>query len=179
MFHAIGSTPEAPTLADARGGRAPALEVAVGLDELRAARDALTSAGDSAPGTPIGAVSLGTPHASLAELAAIADTLGANRVASDVELLVSTSRDVLATAEKRGLAARLRDAGAELLVDTCSYLGPILRPTPLPVMTDSGKWAWYAPANIGARVVFGSREECLRSAVTGQVWRDADQWGDA
>jgi predicted aconitase len=179
MFHAVGSTPEAPTMADALGGGASDLEVEVGLDELRAARDALTSAGDAAPGAPIGAVSLGTPHASLAELSAIADALGADRVAQDVELLVSTSRDVLATAEERGVATRLRDAGAELLVDTCSYLGPILRPTPLPVMTDSGKWAWYAPANIGARVVFGSREECLRSAVSGRLWRDDSLWGDA
>jgi hypothetical protein len=178
MFHAVGSTPEAPTLADALGGGAPDLEVTVGLDDLRGARDALTTAGEAAPGTRIGAVSLGTPHASLAELATIADALGADRVAPDVELLVSTSRDVLAAAEARGVAARLRDAGAELLVDTCSYLGPILRPTPLPVMTDSAKWAWYAPANIGARVVFGSLAECLRSAVTGRLWRDADLWGD-
>lgn len=179
MFHAVGSTPEAPTLADALGGRAADLEAEMGLGELRAARDALTSAGDLAPGAPIGAVSLGTPHASLAELAAIADGLGADRVAPGVELLVSTSRDVLAEAEERGLAARLRDGGAELLVDTCSYLGPILRPTPLPMMTDSAKWAWYAPANIGARVVFGSREECLRSALSGRLWRDAALWGEA
>ena len=62
-------------------------------------------------------------------------------------------------------------------MDTCSYLGPILRPTPMPVMTDSAKWAWYAPANIGARVVFGSRRECVRSAVAGRVWRDTQLWG--
>ena len=37
----------------------------------------------------------------------------------------------------------------ELLVDTCSYIAPVLRPSPLPVMTDSGKWAFYAPGNIG------------------------------
>jgi len=160
------------------GGSSPALEVEIGLAELRDARDALTSAGEAAPGAAIGAVSLGTPHASLAELQAIADELGTDRVARDVELLVSTSRDVLAAAEERGLATRLRDAGAELLVDTCSYLGPILRPTPLPVMTDSAKWAWYAPANIGASVVFGSRVECLRSAVEGRLWRDAGLWGD-
>ena len=178
MFHAVGSTPEAPTLGDALDGRAPDLEVEVGLAELLAARDVLTSAGEAMPGTRIGAVSLGTPHASLAELVAIADGLGADRVARDVELLVSTSRDVLVAAEGQGVAARLRDAGAEVLVDTCSYLGPILRPTPLPVMTDSAKWAWYAPANIGARVVFGSRGECLRSAVSGHLWRDADLWGD-
>jgi predicted aconitase len=96
-----------------------------------------------------------------------------------VELLVSTARDVLADAEAEGTAARLRAAGAELLVDTCSYLGPVLRPTPLPTMTDSAKWAWYAPANIGAQVIFGSREECIRSAIAGEVWRDPTLWGEA
>jgi predicted aconitase len=175
MFHAVGSTPEAATLDEATQGSSPP-EATISLAELRAARDALTSAGEVVPGAPIGAVSLGTPHASLAELEGIAAALDGARVAAGLELLVSTARDVLAVAEERGLAARLRDAGVELLVDTCSYLGPILRPTPLPVMTDSGKWAWYAPANIGASVVFGSREECLRSAVGGRLWRDADLW---
>ena len=46
-------------------------------------------------------------------------------------------------------------------------------------MTDSAKWAWYAPANIGAQVIFGSREDCVRSAVAGRLWRDASLWGDA
>jgi predicted aconitase len=45
------------------------------------------------------------------------------------------------------------------------------------MMTDSAKWAWYAPGNIGARVVFGSRQECVRSAVAGALWRDEGAWG--
>jgi hypothetical protein len=179
MFHAIGSTPEAPTLDAALGGRAPDQEVELGLAELRAARDALTSATHVGAGERIGAVSLGTPHASLAELRGIADDLDGRRTNPEVELLVSTSRDILAAGEADGTVPRLRDAGVELLVDTCSYLGPILRPSPLPVMTDSAKWAWYAPGNIGARVVFGSRRECVESAVTGRVRRDTALWGDA
>ncbi len=177
MFHAVGSTPEAPTLEAALQGRQPEAVIAYGMRELREARRALVSAGEARPGDAIGAVSLGTPHASLAELHAIASELAGARVADGVELLVSTSRDVLEAAELDGAARRLREAGVELLVDTCSYLGPILRPTPLPVMTDSGKWAWYAPANIGARVVFASRHECLRSAVAGRVQRDDRLWG--
>jgi predicted aconitase len=175
MFHVVGSTPEAPSLEAALGdGEAEASDI--GLAELRAARDSLSETG-AAVGQPIGAVSLGTPHASLTELRAIADELGAQRTAAGVELLVSTGRDVLAAAEEAGIASRLRGAGAELLVDTCSYLGPILRPSPLPTMTNSGKWAYYAPGNIGARVVFGSLRECVRSAVTGRVWRDDGLWG--
>jgi hypothetical protein len=45
-------------------------------------------------------------------------------------------------------------------------------------MTDSGKWAFYAPANIGAQVVLGSLGECVESAVAGRVVRDS-VWGDA
>jgi predicted aconitase len=176
MFHVVGSTPEAPTLAAALQDGDPDEQIEVGLAELRAARDGLTSA-EGAPGSPLGAVSLGTPHASLRELRTIADELGGERVAAGVELLISTGRDVLAAAEEEGIAARLREAGAELLVDTCSYLGPILRPSNLPTMTDSGKWAYYAPGNIGAKVVFGSRRECLRSAISGRVWRDDSLWG--
>jgi predicted aconitase len=177
MFHVVGSTPEAPSLRAALGGAEPQEEVEIGLAELIAARDALTNAEVGARGTSIGAVSLGTPHASLAELREIARLLDGAHVAHGVELLVSTARDVLADAEVDGTAADLRDGGAELLVDTCSYLGPVLRPTPLPVMTDSAKWAWYAPANIGAQVVFGSREECVRSAIEGRLWRDPELWG--
>ena len=180
MFHAVGSTPEAPTLDAALQGGEPDEVVEIGLGELRAARDELTTAGGGAPaGTPIGAVSLGTPHASLAELRSVERELAGMRPASGVELLVSTARTLLAEAEEEGLAPRLRALGVELLVDTCSYIAPVLRPSPLPVMTDSGKWAFYAPGNIGVEVIFGSVRECVRSAVAGRVWRDATAWGSA
>ncbi len=175
MFHVVGSTPEAPTLEAALAGRPPEETVEVSLAELLAARDSLTSADGTRPGDAIGAVSLGTPHASVAELTSIAEELAGRRVADGVELLISTSRGVVEAAGSE-VVARLRNAGAEILVDTCSYLGPILRPSPLPVMTDSAKWAYYAPGNIGARVVFGSRAECLRSAVSGRHERDDGPW---
>jgi predicted aconitase len=180
MFHAVGSTPEAPSLDAALQGAEPDEVVTIGLDELRTARDELsTAAGGGAAGTPIGTVSLGTPHASLVELQAIERELAGSRPAAGVELLVSTGRHVLADAEEAGVAQRLRSLGVELLVDTCSYIAPVLRPSPLPAMTDSAKWAFYAPANIGRQVVFGSLRECVRSAVEGRVWRDPEPWAAA
>jgi hypothetical protein len=172
LVHVIGSTPEAPTLEDALAGAEPEAEVVIHLADLRAARDELGGAADG----PIAAVSLGTPHASAAELRAIADLLDGRRVAETVELVVATGRDVLDDAEAGGAAGRLRDAGAEILVDTCTYISPILRSPAGPVMTDSGKWAFYAPANIGATVVLGTRRECVESAVAGRVVRDTDWW---
>lgn len=178
MFHAIGSTPEAPTLEAALQRGEPEEIAEISIAELRAARDELTTAvGGAPPGTPIGSVSLGTPHASLAELRLIERELAGARPAQGVELLVSTARHLLADAEEEGLARRLRALGVELLVDTCSYIAPVLRPSPLPVMTDSGKWAFYAPGNVGVEVVFGTMRECVRSAVEGRVWRDTDLWG--
>jgi predicted aconitase len=40
-------------------------------------------------------------------------------------------------------------------------------------MTDSAKWAYYAPGNIGASVIFGSTQECIESAAAGRVIREA------
>ncbi len=169
MFHVVGSTPEADLRVEA-----PAVGE-ITLDELRAARDHLSS--DAAD--RLGAVSLGTPHASLAELERYAALLGGRGVSPEVECLVSTGRDILDEATERGIAQRLHNAGVELLTDTCSYIAPILGRTDGSVMTDSGKWAYYAPANIGARVVFGSAEECIESAVDGRVVRDLRPWGGA
>jgi hypothetical protein len=175
MFHVVGSTPEAPTLYDALQQRPAEATEEIGLAELRSARDALST--DAA--APLAAVSLGTPHASLDELERYAALLDGRSIHPDIECLVSTGRDILSAADERGTARRLRDAGVELLTDTCSYLVPVLRPAEGAVMTDSGKWAYYAPGNVGARVVFGSTAECLESAVAGRVIRDDSGWGPA
>ena len=45
MFHAVGITPEAPTLEDALGGNAVEREFVITRDRLRAARDELTTVG--------------------------------------------------------------------------------------------------------------------------------------
>ena len=39
-------------------------------------------------------------------------------------------------------------------------------------MTNSAKWACYAPGGLGFRVAFGSLAECVRSAVAGWAVRD-------
>ena len=61
------------------------------------------------------------------------------------------------------------------MTDTCTYITPVMRVT-APVMTDSGKWAWYAPSNLGVDVALGSLEDCVRSAAAGVVIRDEAPW---
>ncbi|MGH2462736.1 MAG: aconitase X [Candidatus Limnocylindria bacterium] len=174
LLHVIGSTPEARTLAAALGDGEPDGEHTIDLPTLRAARAELGGDGTGR----IVAVSLGTPHASSAELAHIAELLAGRQTADGVELLISTARGTLAEAETSVVAQQLRAGGAELLVDTCSYITPVLRAPHGPVMTNSGKWAYYAPGNIGAQVVLGSLAECVESAVAGHVVREPT-WGTA
>ncbi len=173
LFHAVGSTPEAASLAEALGGQQPESTEEIAFDELLAARAELTSAESE---VPLRAVSIGTPHASLAEVAQLVELLGLSGPAPGVELVVSTGRDVLDRASDLGLAARLERAGVEVLVDTCSYIAPVLRPGDGAVMTNSAKWAYYAPGNVGAPVVFGSTDECVSSAVAGRVVRLPSAW---
>jgi len=171
MFHAVGVTPEAPTLEAATGG-AGVPEVPVTMARLRTARDELsTAAGDA-----LGAVSVGTPHASLTELERLAALLAGARVR--VPTYVNTGRDVLAEAERAGIVRALEGSGVRIVTDTCTYLTPIIGRVSGAVMTDSGKWAWYAPANLGVEVVFGSLRDCVRSAVAGRVERDEEAWAD-
>ena len=69
MFHAVGVTPEAPTLEAATAGMPPLLERTITPDDLREARDGLSTV---PVGAAIGAVSIGTPHCSVREFAQLA-----------------------------------------------------------------------------------------------------------
>jgi predicted aconitase len=83
---------------------------------------------------------------------------------------------VLSEVEARGWADGLEAAGVTVVTDTCTYITPILERTDGVVMTNSAKWAYYAPGNLGVEVCFGSLRECVESAFRGHVWRDPDGW---
>jgi hypothetical protein len=172
MFHMVGVTPEAPTLGDALGGRAPSRTIVLGPTELAAAAAELTTTTTRV----LGAVSVGTPHYSLAEFERLRSLLAGRTVSADVEFFVSTGRDTFARITAEGLADALQDQGVRIVTDTCTYITSILSGRPGAVMTDSAKWAWYAPGNLGYEVVFASLEECVESAVRGEVWRDTRPW---
>jgi predicted aconitase len=166
MFHAVGLTPEAPTVEAAFQGSAPDETIRLAADDLRQTIRGLSTVPD---GTRLAAVSLGTPHFSIDEFARLLPLLDGPRPSIDV--YVNTSREVLAALEQRGWAARLREAGVTLVIDTCTYVTAIMRDLSGAVMTNSGKWAYYAPGNIGVEVAFGSLAECMDSARAGRVVR--------
>ncbi len=167
MFHMVGVTPEARDVSTAFGGRRPAGVIDVDAHDLDAAIAELSPATTH----PLGTVSAGTPHFSFEEFRRLHGLLAGRQVHASIEFFVSTGRDVLARVEEAGWAESLRASGLRILTDTCTYLTPILRERPGAVMTNSAKWAWYAPGNLGYEVIFASLEDCVESAVAGEVRR--------
>ncbi len=170
LFHVAGVTPEAPDVASAGGGAAPRRRIALDAAALRAARDALSTVG----GEAIDAVAVGSPHFSAAEFAALDRLIAGRRLR--VPLYACTGRHALAALEAEGRLAALARAGVEIVTDTCIVVAPILPARAGVLMTNSAKFATYAPANTGWAVVFGSLEDCVASACAGRVMRDESLW---
>ncbi|MFO7663313.1 MAG: aconitase X [Chloroflexota bacterium] len=175
LFHALGVTPEAPTLEAALQGQGPEQEIEVTLRDLNDTIGILSTAPDG----PISVVALGSPHFSLDEFARLLPLVESYPPSPEVEFIVCTHRLALAALQQRGWLEWLRALGVQVIVDTCVVVTPIVRARGGVLMTNSGKFAHYSPGNIGLQVVYGSLEECVRSAAAGAVWRDGTLWAEA
>lgn len=184
LFHAVGITPEAPTVEVALGGRDAEQWVEVTVDDLRAGLRRLSTLPAAAASTPgaggdvaIDVVALGSPHFSPREFAELLPLVERHPPSAGVEFVVCTNRLSLDYLEREDALERLRALGVRVVVDTCVVVAPILRtPAGGVLMTNSGKFAHYAPGNVGFDVVFGSLAECVRSAQVGRLWRDPELW---
>lgn len=162
MFHLAGVTPEAPDLTTALRGQPPLLELRIGVADIAQAHRELTS---TALDAALGGVSIGTPHLSRNQLVEMAGQLAGRSVR--VPTYATSSRSVFA-AEPEAVGS-LVDSGVTIVADTCTY-GPskIMKPDGA-VMTNSAKWAYYAPSHLGFSVLLASRFDCLESAVRGKI----------
>ncbi len=173
LFHVVGVTPEAATLEVATGGAAPERAVVLSANMLRDVFRRMNTVHDAA-GEGIDAVAVGSPHFSREEFAELARLVRGRRLA--VPFYACTGRGVLADLQADGTASVLAEAGVEIVADTCVVVTPILPAAQGVLMTCSGKFAHYGPANTGYDVVYGSLEECVASALEGRVVRDEEVW---
>jgi cis-L-3-hydroxyproline dehydratase len=172
MFHMVGITPEAPTLDTAFHGKAPLGTIDVTMDTLRESRRELTHT----DGTQLHMVVLGSPHFSLAEYKRLAPLLQGRRKHPEVKFLVTSSRAMTQLAQKAGFLEPLESFGAQITVDTCILTSPMLPAEIQNLMTNSAKFAYYAPGLLGKKITFGSLEDCVNSAVAGEIVRDESRW---
>jgi predicted aconitase len=164
LFHVAGATPEAPDEATALHQRPPAERIVVTAAMVRDAQGRLTTAERA---DRIDAVAVGSPHLSLEEFDSLRRLLGGRKLA--VPLYACTGRHALSILERDGHRAELEASGVTIVADTCVVVTPILPEKPGAIlMTNSGKFAHYAPANTGYAVIYGSMADCVESAVAGK-----------
>jgi predicted aconitase len=173
LFHIVGVTPEAPTLEAAFQGRAPLEDHTITMQQLRDTLRYLTTAARTKPDMVV----LGSPHFSVAEFRQLAPLVEGKRRHPDVQFLLTTSRIMSALAAEAGALAKVEEFGARLTVDTCILATPMLPKSIKVLMTNSAKYAYYAPGLLATQVVFGSMADCVASAVEGRVVRDESLWG--
>jgi predicted aconitase len=124
-------------------------------------------------GSPITAVCLGTPHFSRDEWNRLLPLLRAVAPSRQIPIYVNTGRATLQELQDEGALEGTAAFNLIVVADTCTYLTPILERLDGTVMTNSGKWAHYAPGNLGVQVAFGELEDCIASAAAGRVVRVA------
>ncbi len=151
MFHLEGITPEE---AESPLYGLPKLKVE-SLDEGYASVDGKAD--------KIDVVSLGCPHASVAELAEVASMLEGKRVRS--ALWITTARATREAAAHAGLVAQIEAAGGRVVADTCMVVAPVKELGFRTLATDSAKMAFYAPSHCGLAARFGTTEQCIEAAL--------------
>jgi predicted aconitase len=163
LFHVAGATPEAPDEATALHHAPAEARIQVTPEMVRDAQRRLST---TERADRIDAVAIGSPHLSLAEFDSLRNFLGGRTLA--VPLYACTGRHVLSVLERDGHRTALEASGVVIVADTCVVVTPILPEKPGAVlMTNSGKFAHYAPSNTGYSVIYGSMADCVESAVTG------------
>lgn len=170
LFHVVGVTPEAATRDDAFGGEPPETIIRLTPAMIREARSWLSTTG----GDHVDAIAVGSPHLSIAEMEQILTLLDGRRVR--LPFYAHTGRHTLRALATSGKTAALEAAGVTIVADTCIVVTPILPAESGVLLTNSGKFANYAPGNTGWSVLYGSLAECVDSAVAGRLVRDEGAW---
>lgn len=174
MFHIVGVTPEAPTVQAALGHKPARREYGVRPGDLVRSWQEL----DSAAETTIQLVSLGNPHLSLEECGHLA-ALCNGRVRHDgTEFILTMGREIHDRASAAGYIKVLEAFGAQIITDTCwCMIGePVIPRNARTLMTNSGKYAHYAPGLVGRQVRFGSLAACVDAAETGTALKKLPVW---
>ena len=162
LFHIAGVTPEALDPAQVLEANAPVPVEKIRLKDLLLSWRELNSARDSR----VDVVSLGNPHFSLSEFAHLARLCRGRHKHPEVVLAITCGRAVLEQAREAGHIAVIEAFGATLVTDTCwCMLGePVIPPAAKTLMTNSGKYAHYAPGLVGRKVHFANLAECVDAA---------------
>ena len=169
MFHAVGVTPEAPTLEEAFGGGEPQKVHVFGAAEKEQAEAAL----NKEPSDHVDWILVGCPNASVQEIREVADALQGKKVHKDVSLWVTTAGAMYAMADRVGYIRTIEEAGGVVVRETCPFLARsrVIAPKKgyKTLTTNSAKMAFYAPGQFGLPAHYGNLDRVMKAAING-VW---------
>lgn len=174
LFHMAGITPEALRPEDVVGPQCTDEPLRIDMADLARSWDTLNSARDEA----VDLVSLGNPHFSLPEFERLAALCRGRRRHAATAMVITCGRAVYEQARLLGHIAEIERFGATVLNDTCwCMLGePVVPPTARSLMTNSAKFAHYAPGLVGRSVHFAGLAQCVQAACEGRTDRGTPQW---
>lgn len=173
MYHIPGSTPEAPTLEYALGGKKPRRETMIGEAQLRRAYETL----NFHTSDQVDMVYLGCPHLTAVDMMLLARKLEGKRCR--VPLWIMTAPWLYNVAKEQGYLDIYEKAGAHLMTGTCpAAMGGV--PEGVRVLAlDSAKQSYYITGRYPdddnrLQVCYGSQDDCVDAALTGRwhgEWR--------
>lgn len=166
MYHVVGVTPEAATAKEAFGDSNDFEILPFGPEHLRIAYENLNSAKDH----KVDLINIGCPHYSLEQLRDVAYLLDGKKIHPDLKLWIWTAYQLRSIAERNGYLEIIEKAGGQVFTDSCPLNTDLFPVGTRVVATDSAKHAHYAPAIGGVDVWFGTQQECINAAVSGQ-WK--------
>ena len=117
MFHMVGVTPEAPTLAAAFGGNAPTAEILITDADLQRVYDGYNLQDRSAS-----LVVFSGPQLSLFEMKDLSERFAGRKLFPGTQVFVTTAASVKASAGNLGYLKSLEDAGVRVLEGVCFYI---------------------------------------------------------
>lgn len=173
LYHIAGVTPEAPDAETALGGEAPVETVDLSAADLAVAWRSLDSGWSSNGDDAIELVAVGNPHLSASECADLAALVshGGAKKHQNVSMVATMGRHVMAEADEAGHIQVLKDFGVDFVNDTCWCMltEPVVPVTANALITNSGKYAHYAPGLVNKKVRFSSMAGCVAAARTGRA----------
>ena len=171
LFHAIGLTPEAPTVEAALAGQAVQDDVTVSNRDIKDVYDYWNGAGE------IDYAVFGCPHLSVNEYRQMSELFDGKKIHANVKAIIFVPDSIKAIGDYAGWTRKLENAGFEIRLGSSIVFHmeiPELRAqfANRKMLTDSTRAAYYAPGVAGeanVTAILRSREDAVEALVAGRV----------
>lgn len=162
MFHAVGYTPEAPTLEAAFGGNK--------YDVIEITRKEIEegySIATRSKSRQVDLVTIGCPQLTINQVRYISERLKGKKVKDGVTLWLQTNAFVKGMAKQLGYMDIIEKAGGIMLQDVCTCLSYPELLGHKTMVCNSAKLSFYTPGSNGMDIWCADTEKCIEAALTG------------